>query len=647
MLLMEEPKRMGQMNRRSVIRRAGLALLATGAAVRSEPQALAQRPGSKAPAPSNSKPDDCNCSLASDGSPLDTGTSEVRPVIERYEVELRDLNRVYALRGSTLRQSKLEEFYTGQLQLLERINFDALSQPGKVDYLLIRDRLLREQKQVADEGRQDAEVAALIPFQQVIIGFEQARRRMETVDPQKCAAALAQLSADIAAARSSASSSKANPAILNRAAVRLSQLRTALRTWFNFYDLYDPKFSWWVDGEYKKADAALDAHAQFLHTASGVPGPLDTGAGGGRGGRGGGQEAGGGNAPRTNGPLGSNEELSGAGPAGNDALLDALRAAMIPYTPDELILLANREFAWCDKEMLRASGEMGFGSDWKKALEAVKNKYVEPGQMIYLVRDLSREAIEFVEKHDLVTLPPFLKEDYWEEALTPQQQLTSPFFLGGSTIQVSSPASSMTLEERMESMRGNNIYFARATVFHELIPGHHMQGYMTQRYRTYRSLFSTPFWTEGMAFYWEMLMWDLGFTHTPEQRIGALVWRMHRCARIIFSLSFHLRKMTALECVQFLVDRVGFEHANAEGEVRRSFNGSYPPIYQCAYMLGALQFYALHKELVGSGKMTDRAFHDAMYRESNMPVEMLRLALNGQKVTRDYRTSWKFYGPLA
>jgi hypothetical protein len=583
MLLMEEPKRMGQMNRRSVIRRAGLALLATGAAVRSEPQALAQRPGSKAPAPSNSKPDDCNCRLASDGSPLDTGTSEVRPVIERYEVELRDLNRVYALRGSTLRQSKLEEFYTGQLQLLERINFDALSQPGKVDYLLIRDRLLREQKQVADEGRQDAEVAALIPFQQVIIGFEQARRRMETVDPQKCAAALAQLSADIAAARSSASSSKANPAILNRAAVRLSQLRTALRTWFNFYDLYDPKFSWWVDGEYKKADAALDAHAQFLHTASGVPGPLDTGTGGGRGGRGGGQETGGGNAPRTNGPLGSNEELSGAGPAGNDALLDALRAAMIPYTPDELILLANREFAWCDKEMLRASGEMGFGSDWKKALEAVKNKYVEPGQMIYLVRDLSREAIEFVEKHDLVTLPPFLKEDYWEEALTPQQQLTSPFFLGGPTIQVSSPASSMTLEERMESMRGNNIYFARATVFHELIPGHHMQGYMTQRYRTYRSLFSTPFWTEGMAFYWEMLMWDLGFTHTPEQRIGALVWRMHRCARIIFSLSFHLRKMTALECVQFLIDRVGFEHANAEGEVRRSFNGSYPPIYQCAY----------------------------------------------------------------
>jgi hypothetical protein len=60
--------------------------------------------------------------------------------------------------------------------------------------------------------------------------------------------------------------------------------------------------------------------------------------------------------------------------------------------------------------------------------------------------------------------------------------------------------------------------------------------------------------------------------------------------------------------------------------VRRSFNGSYEPIYQCAYMLGARQFRALHKELVGSGKMTNRAFHDAIYREGNIPIEMLRLA---------------------
>jgi len=516
-----------------------------------------------------------------------------------------------------------------------------LSQAGRVDYLLLRERLLLDQKQLAAEAGHEEEIEPLIGFQRTIVELEEARRRMETLDPQKAAFTVAKMTADIAAAKAGLPNLKAKPDAMHRAAVRLARLRNFLRAWFNFYDLYDPRFSWWVDAEYKRADEALNAYAELLHTTSGVPGPLRTGDGpeaGGRGGRAG-------SAPGA--ALGSNEELSGIGPVGNEALVDALRSAWIAYTPDELIRLANSEFAWCDREMTRASNEMGLGGDWKKAVEAVKNKYVEPGRMIDLVRDLSREAIEFLEKHELVTIPPLVKEDYWEEAMTPQMQLVNPFFTGGETIQVSSPASSQTLQQRLEALRGNNVSFARATVFHELVPGHHLQWYMTRRYRTYRSLFGTPFWTEGMAFYWEMLLWDLGFTHTPEQRVGALVWRKHRCARIIFSLSFHLGKMTAAECVQFLVDRVGFDRANAEGEVRRSFNGSYPPIYQCAYMLGALQFYALHRELVASGKMTNRAFHDAMYREGNIPVEMLRLALNGQKVPRDYQASWKFYGSLA
>jgi len=638
--------------RRHLLKCGGLALAAAFSPV----EALdAQKNGSHTPPAAPAKPADCNCTLAADGTPLDTEISEIRPVIERYSVELRDYERVYALPGSHERQAALEKFYTGQLRLLEEIRFDRLSQAGKVDYLLLRSRLLQEQKDLQEQARQEAAIAPLIPFQQTIIELEEARRRMETVSGQNSALALEKLVKDVAAAKDSLSGVKGNPETLDRAARRLEQLRGTLRGWYDFYALYDPQFVWWTEACYKKADEAMESHAQFLHKTSGIGGVLESAGFGGRGGRGGGGGFGGRGenggegrgARRPAGPLGSDEELSGVGPAGRPALLEALQVAMIAYTPEQLITLANREFAWCDREMLRASHEMGFGDDWKKALEAVKNKYVEPGQMIYLVRDLSREAIAFVEKRELVTIPDLVKQDYWEEAMTPQMQLVNPFFTGGATIQVSSPASSQTLEERMEALRGNNIYFARATVFHELVPGHHMQQYMTQRYSTYRAMFATPFWTEGMAFYWEMLLWDLGFTHTPEQRVGALFWRMHRCARIIFSLSFHLGKMKATECVQFLIDRVGHEKANAEGEVRRSFNGSYPPIYQCAYMLGALEFYALHKELVDSGKMTNRAFHDALYRHGNIPIEMLRLAINGQALERTYEPSWKFYGEIA
>jgi uncharacterized protein (DUF885 family) len=231
------------------------------------------------------------------------------------------------------------------------------------------------------------------------------------------------------------------------------------------------------------------------------------------------------------------------------------------------------------------------------------------------------------------------------QMMTPEAQLVNPFFLGGDMIQVSYPTDSMSYDQKMTTMRGNNIHFARATVFHELIPGHNLQGYMARRYRPYREAFGrSPFVTEGWALYWEMLFWDMKFQKTPEDRVGALFWRMHRCARIIFSLSFHLGKMTPVECVNFLVERVGFERENAAGEVRRSFTGDYGALYQAAYLLGGMQFYALHKEIVDGGKMTNRQFHDSILKENYLPVEMIRASLLHLPVTRDYQTHWKFAG---
>jgi uncharacterized protein (DUF885 family) len=204
----------------------------------------------------------------------------------------------------------------------------------------------------------------------------------------------------------------------------------------------------------------------------------------------------------------------------------------------------------------------------------------------------------------------------------------------------------MAHSDKLMSMRGNNVHFARATVHHELIPGHHLQGFMTDRHRVHRRLFATPFWGEGWALYWEMLLWDEGFARTPEDRVGMLFWRMHRCARIVFSLSFHLGEMTPQQCIDHLVDEVGHERANATAEVRRSVSGDYGPLYQAAYMLGGLQLRALHRELVQSGAMTNRDFHDAILRHNSIPIEMVRTSLTGPLPEKSFVPSWRFYGEL-
>ena len=121
-----------------------------------------------------------------------------------------------------------------------------------------------------------------------------------------------------------------------------------------------------------------------------------------------------------------------------------------------------------------------------------------------------------------------------------------------------------------------------------------------------------------------------------------LFWRVHRCARILVSLGFHLGTMTPAEMVDFLVKRVGHELDGATAEVRRYIGGDYGPLYQAAYMLGGLQLRALFQERVSSGKTTPRAFHDAVLRENAIPIEMIRASVTRRPPEKSFSPSWKF-----
>lgn len=397
----------------------------------------------------------------------------------------------------------------------------------------------------------------------------------------------------------------------------MQHLHAIIKGIYDFYNLYDPAFTWWMQTTYRRTDSLFTVYTDSLRVA--MMRQL--------------------NAHDRSGIHGS--------PIGRDALVRLLHDEMIPYTPEELIDIANREYNWCLQQIKKASAAMGYGDDWKAALEKVKQTYVQPGEQPQLIKELEDEAIQFVKQHQLVTIPELAEISWTMEMMSPQRQLVNPFFTGGDVLSISYPTSTMSYTDKLMSMRGNNPYFSRATVFHEIIPGHYLQEYMNERYRNYRWPFHTAFWTEGWAFYWEMLMWDKGYDQTPEQQIGALFWRMHRCARIVFSINFHLGKWTPEQCVEYLIDKVGHERANAEGEVRRSFEGGYGPLYQLAYMIGALQFYALHHELVDSGRMTDRAFHNAILKEGNIPIEMVRAILEHTPLKKDYQPQWRFYQEIS
>ena len=545
--------------------------------------------------------------------------SEMVTVVERFGDDRAALARRYDAPWSAAARERLREFYHGWRDELRAIDFESLDAESRIDWVLLDGEIRFRLSELDREDRMAAEMADLVPFTDGIVALHEARRdRMVSPDPRATAETITALIREVEGAREAAESAVAggrapSPIVGMRAADAVASLGRTLDRWYEYYAGYDPMFTWWNEVPYGRLEEALTGYGRFLRER--VVGQRQ----------------------------GQDPPIVGD-PIGADGMAADLRHEMIPYSPEELIAIAEKEYAYLEGEMIRASRELGFGDDWLRAVEHVKTLHVEPGEQTTLVRDLALEAIEFVESRDLVTVPELAKEVWRMEMLSPERQKVSPFFLGGETFWVSYPTHEMEHADKLMSMRGNNPHFSRAVAHHELIPGHHLQGFMAQRYNAHRRAFSTPFWNEGNALYWEMRLWELGFPRGPEDRVGMLFWRMHRAARIIFSLSFHLGRMTPQEAIDFLVERVGHERANAEAEVRRSFNGSYPPLYQAAYMLGGIQFRALHRELVESGRMTEKQFHDAILRGGSMPVEMVRARLTGQMLQRDHEPSWRFAG---
>jgi uncharacterized protein (DUF885 family) len=552
--------------------------------------------------------------LYSQSPDLYAQTSEVNNIMVQFRADYGSLSRFYFMENTFERIQRFKDLNQEYLGKLSALDFDELNVSSRVDYILFSRDLNDNMYQLQAQESEMNQIKEWITFATPVYELEKKRRRGLSMNGSEVARVLNNTLETLQAGHQKLNDTQPfDSRLTNRAEAAIKDVQRGLEHLYEFYNGYDPDFTWWVEKPFVKLDTMISRYGRLMKSKA---------------------------------KLITTQQDDGSGivgqPIGREEIIRQLNQEMIPYTPEELIEIANREFAWCDAEMLKASTELGFGKDWHAALEKVKNTYVPEGEQPAAILKLYNESIDFLKQNDLLTIPPVAEESWRMIMMTPRRQLVNPFFTGGEVLSISYPTNTMDHDDKLMSMRGNNPHFSRSTVHHELIAGHHLQFFMNSRYKTYRR-FRTPFWTEGWALYWELLLYDLKFPQSPEDRIGMLFWRMHRCARIIFSLNYHLGKWTPQQCIDFLVDRVGHEKANAEGEVRRSFVGGYSPLYQVAYMLGGLQFWALKKELVDSGEMTYKEYHDAVLQENSLPVEMIRATLTNQSLNKDFKTRWKFY----
>ncbi|HEY0248567.1 MAG TPA: DUF885 domain-containing protein [Gryllotalpicola sp.] len=86
----------------------------------------------------------------------------------------------------------------------------------------------------------------------------------------------------------------------------------------------------------------------------------------------------------------------------------------------------------------------------------------------------------------------------------------------------------------------------RTTVYHEGVPGHHLQlgiaVYNKARLNAWRRFAGTSGHAEGWALYAERLMEQLGYLEDPADRLGMLDGQRMRAARVVLDIGVHLEK---------------------------------------------------------------------------------------------------------
>jgi len=136
-----------------------------------------------------------------------------------------------------------------------------------------------------------------------------------------------------------------------------------------------------------------------------------------------------------------------------------------------------------------------------------------------------------------------------------------------------------------------------STVYHEAVPGHHLQGAtirLVPLTRAHKLGFMSAH-GEGWALYSERLMDELGWFRTPETRLGFLCAHAFRAARVVVDIGLHTGRRipkghpgageawTYEHAIDFIVRAGGMDREKAESEVLRYLSW---PSQATAYKLG-------------------------------------------------------------
>lgn len=182
-----------------------------------------------------------------------------------------------------------------------------------------------------------------------------------------------------------------------------------------------------------------------------------------------------------------------------------------------------------------------------------------------------------------------------------------------------------TYYANLSNMKDMRSYDLEALAYHEGIPGHHMQGSISQEQTglpKFRRFGGYTAYTEGWGLYSEYIPKEMGLYSNPYSDFGRLSMELWRACRLVVDTGLHYKRWTREEAVAYLGANTASDPVANLKAIERYM---VMPGQATAYKIGMLKLLELReKARTALGDKFDiRGYHEVVLSSGAVPLNVL------------------------
>lgn len=318
----------------------------------------------------------------------------------------------------------------------------------------------------------------------------------------------------------------------------------------------------------------------------------------------------------------------GGTPGGKDFYRAALaNSTTTSLTADEVHEIGLREVARIREEMEVVKDQTGFDGSLAEFFKFIRedDRFYEPntdaGRQAFL--DAATRYVDNMKSRLPLYFKRRPKADVIVKRVEPYREI--PGGAAHYSFSTSDGTRPGVFYLHLINMRSNPKPFLEATVYHEALPGHHLNFAIARELDTvpkFRKYLYINAYQEGWGLYAEQLAKEMGGYRDPYSDFGRLTAEIWRAVRLVVDTGLHDKGWTEDEAVEYMAANTALSNDQIRAEVRRYI---VMPGQATGYMVGLLNLERLRQK--AEREMGDefdlRRFHDVILDQGQMPFDLL------------------------